>query len=80
MKILVKLRNSLRHQRQWRCLQSFSMWPDVQVLRTLSEQLRTLEEQEQREELAVRALKKLAVRALKILAVRALLRNLAVRA
>ena len=63
------------------------MWPDVQVLRTLPEQLRTLgeelrtlEEQEQHEELAVRALKNLAVRALKILAVRALLRNLAVRA
>ena len=46
----------------------------------MPEQPRTLEEQEQREELAVRALKKLAVRALKILAVRALLRNLAVRA
>ena len=44
------------------------------------EQLRTLEEQEQHEELAVRALKNLAVRALKILAVRALLRNLAMRA
>ena len=40
-------------------------------LRTL-EELRILEEQEQREELAVRALKNLAVRAL--------LRNLAVRA
>ena len=66
---------------------SFGTWPDVQVLRTLPEQLRTLgkemsilEEQEQHEELAVRALKILAVRALKILAVRALLRNLAVRA
>ena len=72
MKNLVQLRNSLKHQRQWRCLQSFGMWPDVHVLRTLSEQLRTLEEQEQREALAVRALK--------ILAERALLRNLAVRA
>ena len=41
-------------------------------MRTLPEQLRTLEEQEQREELAVRALR--------ILAVRALLRNLALRA
>ena len=41
-------------------------------LRTLAEELRTLEEQEQHEELAVRALM--------ILAVRALLRNLAVRA
>ena len=50
------------------------------MLRIWSEQLRTVEEQEQREELAVRALKKLVVRALKILAVRALLRNLAVRA
>ena len=48
--------------------------------RTLGEELRILEEQEQHEELAVRALKNLAVRALKILAVRALLRNLAVRA
>ena len=42
------------------------------MLRILSEQLRTLEELEQLEELAVRALKNLAVRAL--------LRNLAVRA
>ena len=49
-------------------------------LRTLGKELRTLEEQEQHEELAVRALKNLAVRALKILAVRALLRNLALRA
>ena len=48
--------------------------------KTLAEELRTLEEQEQHEELAVRALKNLAVRALKILAVRALLRNLALRA
>ena len=40
----------------------------------------TLKEEEQFEELAVRALKNLAVRALKNLAVRALLRNLAVRA
>ena len=46
----------------------------------MPEQLRTLEEQEQHEELAVRALKILAVRALKILAVRALLRNLDLRA
>ena len=66
----------------------------LEQLRTLEELLRTfeelriLEEQEQHEELAVRALKNLAVRALKnlavralkILAVRALLRNLAVRA
>ena len=42
------------------------------MLRTLSEQLRTLEEQEQFEELVVRALRNLAVRAL--------LRNLALRA
>ena len=41
-------------------------------LRTLAEELRTLEELEQLEELAVRALKNLAVRVL--------LRNLAVRA
>ena len=41
-------------------------------LRTLAEELRTLEEREQHEELAVRALE--------ILAVRALLRNWAVRA
>ena len=51
----------------------------MEQLRTL-EELRILREQEQHEELAVRALKKLAVRALKILAMRALLRNLAVRA
>ena len=50
------------------------------MLRIWSKQLRTLEEQEQHEGLAVRALKILAVRALKNLAVRALLRNLAVRA
>ena len=49
-------------------------------LRTFGEELMTLEEQEQHEELATRALKNLAVRVLKILAVRALLRNLAVRA
>ena len=49
-------------------------------LRTLGEELRILEEQEQHEGLVVRALKNLVVRALKILAVRALLRNLAVRA
>ena len=55
------------------------MWQGAQVqrilseqLRTLVEELRTLEEREQLEELAVRALKNLAVRAL--------LRNLAVRA
>ena len=55
------------------------MWQDAHVLRIWSEQLRTyaeelriLEEQEQREELAARALR--------ILAVRALLRNLALRA
>ena len=41
-------------------------------MRTLGEELRTLEEQEQHEELAMRALKKLAVRAL--------LRSLVVRA
>ena len=44
----------------------------MQVLRTLTEELRTLEEQVQIEELAVRALKNLAARAL--------LRSLAVRA
>ena len=48
------------------------MWQDAQVLRTWLEQRRTLEVEEQREELAVRALR--------ILAVRALLRNLALRA
>ena len=55
------------------------MWRDALVQRILSEhlktsaeELRTLEEQEQFEELAVRALRNLAVRAL--------LRNLAVRA
>ena len=79
MKNLVQLRSLLRHQRQWRCLQSFGMWQNVQVLRTLPEQLRTLgeevstlEEEEQTEEFAVRALK--------ILALRALPRSLAVRA
>ena len=41
-------------------------------LKALAEELRTLEEQEQHEEFAVRALR--------ILAVRALLRNLALRA
>ena len=46
----------------------------------MGEELRILEEHEQHEELAVRALKYLAVRALKILAVRALPRNLVVRA
>ena len=46
----------------------------------MEEELRILEEQEQHEGLAVRALKILAVRALKILALRALLRNLSVRA
>ena len=44
----------------------------MEQLRTLAEELRTLEELEQLEELAVRALKNLAVRAL--------LRNLALRA
>ena len=38
------------------------MWPNVPVLRTFPEQLRTLEELVQLEELAVRALKILAVR------------------
>ena len=58
---------------------SFGTWRDAQVqsiwseqLRTYAEELRILEEQEQREELAVRALR--------ILVVRALLRNLALRA
>ena len=58
---------------------SFDTWRDAQVQRTLSErtktlaeELRTFEEQEQHEEFAVRALR--------ILAVRALLRNLALRA
>ena len=50
------------------------------MLRIWAEQLRTLEEQERLEELAVRALRILAVRALRILAVSALLRNLALRA
>ena len=63
MKNLVQLRSLLRHQRQWRCLQSFGTRPDAQVLRTLSEQLRTLEEQEQHEELVLRTLMILAVRA-----------------
>ena len=58
--------------RQLRCMWSFDTRQDAQVLRTLSEQLRTLEEQEQYEEFAMRALR--------ILAVRALLRNLALRA
>ena len=44
---LVQLRNLLRHQRQSRNQQSFDMESDAQVLRTLSELLRTWEEQEQ---------------------------------
>ena len=64
------------------------MTPDAQVLRPLSEQLRTLvevlrilEERGHLEELVLRTLKILAVRAqLGNLAVRAQLRNLAVRA
>ena len=47
-----------------------SIWSEQ--LRTYEEELRILEEQEQREELAVRALR--------ILAMRALLRNLALKA
>ena len=52
------------------CQWSFDTWQDAQVqriwseqLRTLAEELRTLEKQAQREELAVRALRILAVRA-----------------
>ena len=52
--------------RQLRCLGSVGMWQDAQVPKILSE------EEEQTEELAMRALK--------MLAVRALLRSLAVRA
>ena len=51
-------------------MSSFGTWQDAQVFRIWSEQLRTyaeelriLEEQEQREELAMRALRILAVRA-----------------
>ena len=51
---------------------SFGTRRDAQVLRIWKAELRILEELEQLEELAVRALKNLAVRAL--------LRNLAVRA
>ena len=54
--------------RQWICLQSSDMWQDaleqkilLQHLKTFAEELRTLEEQAQSEEFAVRALKKLAV-------------------
>ena len=54
-------------------MMSFGTWRDAHVLRiwseqpkTLAEELRTLEEQEQFEELAVRALRNLAVRALKV--------------
>ena len=54
----------------WRYAQVLRIWSEQ--LRTLAEELRILEEQEQREELAVRALR--------ILAVRALMRNLALRA
>ena len=59
--------------RQWRSLESFGTWQDAQVPKILSEQLKTLsEEEEQTEEFVVTALK--------MLAMRALLRNLAVRA
>ena len=53
-------------QRQLRSLESFGTWQDAQVPKILSE------EEEQTEELAMRALKMLAVRALP--------RNLVVRA
>ena len=69
--------------RQLRCQLSFGTWRDAQVLRTLEEEPRVLqlEELEQLEELAVRALQNWAERALlRSLAVRALLRSLAVRA
>ena len=65
LKNLVQLRNKQKLLRKWRCLSSFGTWQDAQVPRIWSEQ-------EQREELTVRALR--------ILAVRALLRNLALRA
>ena len=54
----------------WRDAQLSRIWSEQ--LKTLSEELRTLEEGEQTEEFAVRALK--------ILALRALLRSLAMRA
>ena len=66
-----ELKNLERLLRQLICLWSFDTRQDAQVLRTLSEQLRTLEElrilreQEQHEELTVRALlRSLALRAL----------------
>ena len=78
LRILVQLRNLQMLLRQLRCLGSVGMWRDAQVPKLLSEQLKTLLEvlrtleEEQTEELAVRALKNLALRAL--------LRSLAMRA
>ena len=68
------------HAVLWHVARCIDVEDFVRASEDFGEELRTLEEQEQHEELAVRALKNLAMRALKILAVRALLRNLAVRA
>ena len=83
MRNLEELKNLQRLLRQLRCQLSFDTRRDAQVLRTLPEEQRVLqlEELEQLEELAVRALQNWAERALlRSLAVRALLRSLAVRA
>ena len=51
-----ELKNLQRLLRQLICLWSFDTRRDAQVLRTLPEELRALEELEQHEEFAVRAL------------------------
>ena len=67
-----ELKNLQRLLRKLICLWSFDTRRYAQVLRTLPEELRTLEELEQHEEFAVRALQSWAVRALlRCLAVRA---------
>ena len=69
-------KNLQRLQRQLRCLLSFGMRRDAQVLRIWKEELRTLEELVQLEEFAMRALRSWAVRALQMsLAVRALVQK-----
>ena len=72
-----ELKNLQMLLKQLRCLWSFGKRRDAQVMRTLQQQLKVVQQEEldQLEEHVVRALKSLAVRALKSLAVRAFLRN-----
>ena len=72
-----ELKNLQRLLRQLRCLLSFGTRRDAQVLRIWKEELRTLEELVQLEELAVRALlRSWAVRAFQMsLAVRTLMQK-----